>query len=86
MISYLLLQQVYYMEIGMFKDYFSPTTTDQERRVLAVQAALEVAKASVSAPSAYASGSKTKADLKNVSQEINELADAIQAAMKTEEQ
>lgn len=64
----------------MLKDYFSPHTSDKERRLIAVQAALEVAKASVSATSAYA-GSKTKADLKNVAAEINELADSIQAAL-----
>ncbi|WP_117125330.1 hypothetical protein [Klebsiella quasivariicola] len=69
----------------MFKDYFSRMTTDQERRALAVQAALEVAKASVSAPSAY-TGIKTQVDLQNVAAEISDLADAIQEALEGEEE
>lgn len=47
----------------MLKDYFAKLTTDQERRVMAVEAALEIAKASVSAPSSY-TGIKTEFDLK----------------------
>nr|WP_213715764.1 hypothetical protein [Cedecea lapagei] len=65
----------------MLEDYFSLTTTDQDRRALAVQAALEIAKASVSAPSAF-TGVKSSYDLQTVAAEINALADAIQAAIE----
>ncbi|EHG2952152.1 hypothetical protein J1J25_001230 [Salmonella enterica subsp. diarizonae serovar 53:r:z35] len=68
----------------MLKDYFARLTTDQERRVMAVEAALEIAKASVSAPSSY-TGIKTDFDLKKVASEINALADAIQDALETDD-
>ncbi|EAO8631476.1 hypothetical protein CVF48_20830 [Salmonella enterica] len=68
----------------MLKDYFARLTTDQERRVMAVEAALEIAKASVSAPSSY-TDIKTELDLKKVASEINALADAIQDALETDD-
>jgi len=58
------------------------TTTEQEKRLIAVQAALEIAKASVSANTADSNNSKALWDLKHVAQEINELADSIQAALE----
>ncbi len=51
---------------------------------MAVEAALEIAKASVSAPSSY-NGIKTEFDLKKVASEINALADAIQDALETDD-
>lgn len=68
----------------MLNNYFARLTTDQERRVMAVEAALEIAKASVSAPSAY-SGLKTEFDLQKVASEINALADAIQDALENDD-
>ncbi|XUV82762.1 hypothetical protein ACREYP_04860 [Enterobacter sp. TMH.L2] len=68
----------------MLKDYFARLTSDQERRVMAVEAALEIAKASVSAPSAY-TGVKTEYDLQKVASEINSLADAIQDALESDD-
>ncbi|HBQ2427902.1 TPA: hypothetical protein L7M08_000461 [Klebsiella aerogenes] len=69
----------------MLKDYFSQYISEQERRLLAVEAALEIAKASVSAPTSY-SGIKAQADLKNVAAEISNLADAIQEALEGDEE
>lgn len=69
----------------MLKDYFSQHTSEQERRLLAVEAALEIAKASVSASTSY-SGIKSQADLKNVAAEISNLADAIQEALEGDEE
>lgn len=53
----------------------------RQKRLLAVQAALEIAKSSVGSTGA-GTQSKVAADLKAVSSEINALADAIQEAMK----
>ena len=63
----------------MLEGYTIKSTEDRER-VLAVQAALEIAKASVGSVGA-ASQSKVSADLKSVAAEISDLADAIQAAI-----
>jgi hypothetical protein len=49
--------------------------------LLAVQAALEISKASVSASTAN-SGIRSQMDLRNVSQEVAALADAIQDALE----
>ncbi|MEQ4511770.1 hypothetical protein [Dickeya zeae] len=70
----------------MLDNYFeSVAETPEEavklnQRLLAVQAALEIAKASASAPTSYG-GIKTGADLREVADRINYLADAIQAAL-----
>ncbi|VEA68476.1 Uncharacterised protein [Serratia rubidaea] len=73
------------MEIDMLEDYFGfNVTEEQKRRLLAVQAALEVAKSSVGASTTF-SGVKSQGDLKNVASEIGALADAIQDALEEDE-
>ncbi|ESN53982.1 hypothetical protein JW314_08130 [Enterobacter roggenkampii] len=57
-------------------------TTEGRDRFLAVQAALEIAKASVGSVGA-STQSRVAADLKAVANEISGLADAIQAALAT---
>ncbi|PXW40586.1 hypothetical protein DFO54_1162 [Erwinia sp. AG740] len=54
---------------------------DKRRRVIVVQAALEIAKASVGSTGA-GTQSKVSADLKAVASEIDTLADAIMAAIE----
>jgi hypothetical protein len=68
------------------KYFYTPLGNDKEeyRRALAVSAAIEIAKASVGAPSAY-SGVKAGLDLNQVAAEISALADAIQDAMENNE-
>ncbi|MEZ2827791.1 hypothetical protein [Serratia liquefaciens] len=69
----------------MLEDYFGfNVTEEQKKRLLAVQAALEVAKASVGAATAF-SGVKSQSDLRNVASEIDALADAIQDALEEDE-
>lgn len=53
---------------------------EEKNRLLAVQAALEIAKASVGSTGA-GTQSKVAADLKAVANEVSGLADAIQAAI-----
>ncbi|MGL5968739.1 MAG: hypothetical protein ACRCZ6_16590 [Kluyvera sp.] len=55
--------------------------SENRKRLLAVQAALEISKASVSASTAN-SGIRSQMDLRNVSQEVASLADAIQDALE----
>ncbi|MEQ6280879.1 hypothetical protein [Kluyvera huaxiensis] len=57
---------------------------ENHKRLLAVQAALEISKASVSASTAN-SGIRSQMDLRNVSQEVAALADAIQDALEISE-
>ncbi|HIB8304974.1 MULTISPECIES: hypothetical protein [Serratia] len=64
----------------MLEGYTIKTAEDRER-VLAVQAALEIAKASVGSVGA-GTQSKVAADLKAVASEISDLADAIQSAIE----
>ncbi|PNU41063.1 hypothetical protein [Serratia marcescens] len=64
----------------MLEGYTIKTAEDRER-VLAVQAALEIAKASVGSVGA-GTQSKVAADLKAVASEISDLADAIQGAIE----
>ena len=54
---------------------------ENRKRLLAVQAALEISKASVSASTANA-GIRSQMDLRNVAQEVSTLADAIQDALE----
>ena len=66
----------------MLEEYFGIGATKEEKqRLLAVQAALEISKAAVSASTAN-SGIRTQMDLRNVSQEVASLADAIQDALE----
>lgn len=65
----------------MLEGYLSPSDgNNKKHRVLAVQAALEIAKASVGSTGA-GTQSKVSADLKAVASEISDLADAIQNAI-----
>lgn len=67
----------------MLENYYGIDYTDNEKkRLLAVQAAIEIAVASVSANTADSNNSKTLWDLKHVAQEISALADSIQAALE----
>lgn len=74
----------------MLENYFSQVAKDQaeaiklNQRLLAVQAALEIAKASVSSSTAI-SGIKSNFDLDNVTKKIGALADAIQGALELDE-
>ncbi|HCR1047883.1 hypothetical protein N8S98_11950 [Enterobacter hormaechei subsp. steigerwaltii] len=61
-------------------DGYSVKTTADRDRLIAVQAALEIAKAAVGATGA-GTQSKVSPDLKAVANGIGELADAIQAAL-----
>ncbi|MFK3659061.1 hypothetical protein ACI2I2_00890 [Scandinavium sp. NPDC088450] len=54
---------------------------ENRKRLLAVQAALEISKASVAASTAN-SGIRSQMDLRNVAQEVSTLADAIQDALE----
>jgi len=70
----------------MLEDYFSKNvpigvTQEQKQRLLAVQAALEIAKASVSGGDASASA-KTDSELKYVAALVSPLADSIQESLK----
>ncbi|WP_431021999.1 Methyl-accepting chemotaxis protein [Erwinia rhapontici] len=73
----------------MLEKYFETPLgqeTEEHQRMVAVNAALEIAKASVSAPTAYTGANKTSADLDYVKDKINDLADAIQDALELEEE
>ncbi|MBZ6385519.1 MULTISPECIES: hypothetical protein [Pantoea] len=71
----------------MFKDYFFRDNatveeeTERHKRIIAMEAAYEIAKASVGSVGA-GTQSKVAADLKAVASSIDELADAIQAALE----
>lgn len=67
----------------MLDSYFGSTTSstkEQRKRLLAVQAALEIAKASAAAGSNTRTD-KVEQDLKYTSKGVSELADAIQDAL-----
>jgi hypothetical protein len=67
----------------MLDNYFGSAGVNREdkQRLLAVQAALEIAKASAGASSANTRTDKVEEDLKNTAEKIGVLADAIQAAL-----
>lgn len=62
----------------------SRATIKEHKRLVAVSAALEIAKASSSASTNHAGPSKVKADLLYAASEIFRLADAIQDALESE--
>lgn len=68
----------------MLEGYFgdSGVTQKDRKRLLAVQAALEIAMASAAASVANVRTDKVEHDLKYVRQEIGYLADAIQSALE----
>lgn len=66
----------------MLENYFWESDgREKSKRLIAVQAALEIAKSSVSASSSY-TGVKTGADLDFVAEKIEALADALQKALE----
>ncbi|WP_439954650.1 hypothetical protein [Atlantibacter hermannii] len=65
----------------MLAGYFDDNDTPQNKqRLLAVAAALEIAKSAVGAGNGI-SGARTEYDLQSVAREIGPLADAIQQAL-----
>lgn len=69
----------------MLEHYYksgSITTDEKTQRLLAVQAALEIVKASVNAHYGDANNAKLKFDIQNATEGIGSLADAIQEALK----
>lgn len=67
----------------MLDGYFvSSEGIEKKKRIIAVQAALEIVKASVSASCAYAGRDKLSKDMEATKEKISELADAIQAAIE----
>jgi hypothetical protein len=69
----------------MLKTYYNSVdgrvSDEQHKRIVAMEAALEIAKASVGATTSIARSDKTECDLKCVAQEISTLANAIQSYM-----
>lgn len=61
---------------------YSVMSTQEADRVFAVAAALEIIKASVSAPCAYVGRDKLDKDAKYAADHVAALADAIQAAIR----
>lgn len=70
----------------MLEGYFwsGKETNAREQRLRAVQAALEIIKASASAPTAYSNSSKIQNDSEDVAKHVGKIADAIQEALKYE--
>ncbi|MGC0901054.1 hypothetical protein WKG98_14405 [Pantoea agglomerans] len=68
----------------MLDNYFGTqgSTREQKQRLLAVQAALEIIKASVSSSSGQAKDLKLRYDIDNSVAGIEPLADAIQKALE----
>lgn len=54
---------------------------DEVNRLIAVRAALEIAKASISSATGSSGAQKCAVDMKQVAEQIGSLADAIQAAI-----
>lgn len=66
----------------MLEGYYVPSDgADRKQRLLAVQAALEIAKASAGASSANPHADKVSDDLEYAANKIERLADAIQQAL-----
>ncbi|TKI03565.1 hypothetical protein [Martelella alba] len=71
----------------MLEDYFAGSSRTEEeartkhQRLLAVQAALEIAKASAGSSDAC-TGSKVEIDMRDAGEQVTILADAIQAALE----
>ncbi|EKM6429630.1 hypothetical protein ACLE0P_000127 [Cronobacter sakazakii] len=60
-----------------------PSRSDAEKRLLAVNAALELIKASVAAPNGYEGRDKLAKDIEYTRHHLAELADTIQAALES---
>ncbi|XTZ36825.1 hypothetical protein ACQYRI_12525 [Salmonella enterica] len=66
----------------MLEGYFITNDgLNKKKRLLAVQAALEIIKASVSSTNSYAGRDKLSKDIDFTKDKVSELADAIQAAL-----
>jgi len=71
----------------MLENYYAtglgakPTTSEERQRLAAVQAALQIAEASVSASSANTNSTRVQDSLDAVAKSVDKLADAIQAAI-----
>lgn len=68
----------------MLEKYFGSdlqSSPEQKKRLLAVQAALEIAKSSASSSTAANRVDKVEYDLKSTAAEVEALADAIQTAL-----
>lgn len=66
------------MVLNYFDYQDGPKTEEQHKRIIAMAAALEIAKASASAPSTAGRSDKVENDLIFAAKEINTLAKAIQ--------
>lgn len=69
---------------GYFKSTDGSVSDEQHKKIIAMNAALEVAKASAAAQTACARSDKVENDLKYAAQEVATLAEAIQAYMDAE--
>ncbi|MDO2449610.1 hypothetical protein [Enterobacter vonholyi] len=69
----------------MLQGYYNSTdgrvSDEYHKRILAMNAALEIAKASAAASTALPRGDKVECDLQNAAKEIANLATAIQSFM-----
>ncbi|MFS7192748.1 MULTISPECIES: hypothetical protein [Serratia] len=69
----------------MLQSYFKSTdnrvTDEQHKKIVAMNAALEVLKASASAQTAWAGSDKVQHDLQHAAQEVASLANAIRTYM-----
>lgn len=69
----------------MLKNYYwsaGSRTGDEDQRIIAVQEALEIIKASVSSNTADNNNCKAKWDIEHAAEGLEKLADAIQNALK----
>ncbi|MGP3594282.1 hypothetical protein [Vagococcus sp. WN89Y] len=67
----------------MLEGYFTSSDgAEKQKRLLAVQAALEIIQASVSCTNAYTGRDKLSKDIDFTKDKVSELADAIQAALE----
>jgi len=67
----------------MLEGYFNAADgAEKQKRLLAVQAALEIIQASVASTNAYAGRDKLSKDIDFTKDKVSELADAIQAALE----
>lgn len=65
----------------MLENYLN-TENKETRRLIAVRAALEIIKESVSASTGYDGKEKLERDIKHASENLSTLVDAIQAALE----
>ncbi len=68
------------IKMNILQDY--QYKNDDDKRALVVIAALEIIKASVSSTTAYAGRDKLLKDIEFTKDKVDELADAIQAALE----